>query len=235
MEEKAGPVSAIPFTGIRKTIAENMHASLLNTAQFNIFSEVDVTEMVRFREWVCEEYKEDDRVKVSYNDILILATSRVLKRFPIMNSTLAGEEILLHDSVNMGIAVAVPDGLLVPVLHDADKKNLLQVAKEARDLARRAREGTLQFDDVTGGTFTISNVSMFDVDMTTPILKSPETGILGMGRVKEKPVVKNGEIVIRPMMFLSLTIDHQVVDGAPACEFLQTLIRYLQRPQLIMT
>lgn len=234
-EEEAGPVPSIPFTGMRKTIAENMHASLQNTAQFNIFSEADVSEMVLFRDWVREEYKDDDRVKVSYNDILILATSRVLKRFPIMNSTLAGDEILLHDSVNMGIAVSVPEGLIVPVLRNADKKSLLEIAQEARELAGKAREGTLTYDDVTGGTFTISNVSMFDVDMTTPILRTPETGILGVGRVKEKPVVHNGDIVIRSMMFLSLTIDHQVVDGAPACEFLQTLIRYLNRPQLIMT
>lgn len=235
VEGKVGPVKTIPMTGLRKTIAENMHASLRDTAQFNIFSEVDVTGMVRFRDTVREEYKKDERVRVSYNDILILTVSRVLKRFSIMNSTLDGDNILLHDSVNMGIAVAVPDGLIVPVLRDADKKNLLEIAREARELAQKAREGTFSLDDISGGTFTISNVSMFDVDMTTPILRTPETGILGAGRVKEKPVVKNGQIIIAPTMFLSLTIDHQVVDGAPACEFLQTVIRYIQSPDLIMT
>jgi pyruvate dehydrogenase E2 component (dihydrolipoamide acetyltransferase) len=233
--EATFPVKSIPFSGMRKSIAENMHSSLQNTAQLTTFTEVDVTEMIRFRDTVREEFKKDETVRISYNDIIILATSRALKHYPIMNSTLVGEEILLHDSVNMGIAVALPEGLIVPVLRDADKMGLFQIAGRARELARKAREGTLTVDEVTGGTFTISNVSMFQVDGLTPILKPPETGILGVGRVKEKPAVHNGEIAIRSMMFLNLTFDHQVVDGAPAAEFLQTLARYLENPYLIMT
>ncbi len=135
----------------------------------------------------------------------------------------------------MGIAVALPDGLMVPVLRDAHKKGLLQIAKEARELARKAREGTLTVDEVTGGTFTITNLSMYEVDGFTPILRPPETGILGVGRVKEKPSVHDGEICVRPMMFLSLTFDHRVVDGAPAAEFLQAVARFLQHPTLTMT
>jgi pyruvate dehydrogenase E2 component (dihydrolipoamide acetyltransferase) len=233
--ETALPVKSIPFSGMRKSIAENMHASLQSTAQLTTFTEVDVTEMIRFRDTVREEYKKDETLRISYNDIIILATSRALKHYPIMNSTLVGEEILLHDSVNMGIAVALPEGLIVPVLRDADKMGLFQIAGGARELARKARAGTLTVDEVTGGTFTISNVSMFQVDGLTPILKPPETGILGVGRVKEKPAVHNGEIAIRSMMYLNLTFDHQVVDGAPAAEFLQTLARYLENPYLIMT
>ncbi len=229
------PVKSIPFSGMRKSIADNMYASLHNTAQLTMFTEVDVTDMIRFRDAVREEYKKDETVRISYNDIIILATSRALKHHPIMNSTLVGEEILLHDSVNMGVAVALPEGLIVPVLRDADKMGLVQIAAGARELARKAREGSLTVDEVTGGTFTISNVSMFEVDGLTPILKPPETGILGVGRVKEKPAVHNGEIAIRSMMFLNLTIDHQIVDGAPAADFLQTLARYLANPYLIMT
>jgi len=194
-----------------------------------------VTEMVRFRDQVREEYLNDESVRVSYNDIIILATSRVLKRFPMMNSTLVGDEILLHPTVNMGVAVALDEGLIVPVLRDADRKGLLQIAREVRDLARKAREGTLTVDEVTGGTFTITNVSMFEVDGFTPILKPPETGILGVGRVKQKPAVHKGEICIRSLMFLSLTFDHRVVDGAPANDFLQTVARYLENPMLAMT
>ena len=233
-KEEAEPVKSIPFTGMRKSVAENMHASLQNSAQLTSFTEVDVTEMVRFLALVREEHKKDKEVRVSYNDIIIQATSRVLKRFPIMNSTLLGDEILLHDSVNMGIAVALPEGLIVPVLQDADKKGLLQIAKETRELARKAREGTLGVEEVTDGTFTITNVSMFEVDGFTPILKPPETGILGVGRIKEKPAVHEREITIRSMMFLSLTFDHRVVDGAPANEFLETVARYLQNPTLAM-
>ncbi len=234
-EDITAPVKSIPFSGMRRSIAENMHASLHNTAQLTMFTEVDVTEMIRFRDMVREEYKKDDAVKISYNDIIILATSRALKHHPILNSTLVGEEILLHDSVHMGFAVALSEGLIVPVLRDTDKKGLFEIANEARELARKAREGTLTIDEVTGGTFTISNMSMFQVDGVTPILKSPETGILGIGRVKAKPAVCNGEISIRSMMFLNLTFDHQIVDGAPAAEFLQTVARYLENPYLIMT
>ncbi len=232
---EAGPVQSIPFSDMRKAIAENMHGSLQNTAQLTLFSEVDVTEMVRLVESIREEHKNDETVRVSNNDIIILITSRVLKRFPTMNSTLVGEEILIHDAVNMGIAVALPEGLIVPVLHEAHKKGLLQIAKEARDLAQKAREGALSVDEVTGGTFTLTNLSMFEVDGFTPILRPPETGILGVGRVKEKPAVYEGEISIRPMMFVSLTFDHRVVDGAPAAEFLQTLARSLEDPTLVMT
>ncbi|MBI4776854.1 MAG: 2-oxo acid dehydrogenase subunit E2 [Deltaproteobacteria bacterium] len=234
-EEPPPPATSIPFTGMRKAIAVNMRSSLQSTAQLTTFVEVDVTEMVRFRDRVREEYKRDDSVRVSYNDIIILAVSRALKRFPIMNSTLSGDEILVHDAVNMGVAVALPVGLIVPVLRNADRKGLLEIARDARELARKAREGRLCVDEVTGGTFTVTNVSMFEVDGVTPILKPPETGILGVGRVKEKPAVYNGQITIRSMMFLSLTIDHQVVDGAPAAEFLQTVSRYLEQPYLIMS
>jgi pyruvate dehydrogenase E2 component (dihydrolipoamide acetyltransferase) len=234
-EEEAQPVRSIPFTGMRKSIADNMYASLQNTAQLTSFVEADVTEMARFLALVRDEYKRDETVRVSYNDIIILATSRALKRHPLMNSTLVGEEILVHSAVNMGFAVALKEGLIVPVLRDADKKGLLQIAKETRELAKKAREGKLTVDEVTGGTFTITNVSMFEVDGFTPILKPPETGILGVGRVKEKPAVHNGEIAIRSMMYLSLTFDHRVVDGAPANEFLQTVVRYMQQPMLIMS
>lgn len=235
LEEKEKPLRCIPLNGMRKAIAENMHASLQNTAQLTLFTEVDVTEMAGLLDLVREEHKNDERVGISHNDIIILITSRVLKRFSTMNSTLVGEEILIHDGVNMGIAVALPDGLMVPVIHDAHKKGLLQIGKEARDLARKAREGTLTVDEVTGGTFTITNLSMFEVDGFTPILRPPETGILGVGRIKEKPAVYDGEISIRPMMFVSLTFDHRVIDGAPAAEFLQALVRCLQHPALLLT
>ena len=234
-EETALPVKSIPFSGMRRSIAENMHASLHTTAQLTTFVEVDVTEMIRFRDLVRAEYVKDENVRISNNDIIILATSRALKRHPMMNSTLVGDEILLHDSVHMGIAVALDEGLIVPVLKDADQKSLLEIAGCARELARKARSGSLEVDEVTGGTFTISNISMFQVDGVTPILKPPETGILGVGRVKEKPAVFEGQIAIRSMMFLCLTFDHQVVDGAPASEFLQTVARYLEQPNLIMT
>ncbi len=228
------PGQSIPFTGMRKLIADNMHASLQNAAQLTTFTEVDVTGMVDLRDILLEKYKNDETVKISYNDIIIMATARTLKEFPMMNSALLGDEILLHDRVNIGMAVALPDGLIVPKIRDADKKSLLEIARESRELAKKAREGTLTVEEVTDGTFTISNVSMLDMDGFTPILNPPESGILGVGRVKEKPAVHKGEIAIRSMMTLSLTFDHRVVDGAPAMQFLRALAKYLEHPVLMM-
>lgn len=232
-DEPSG-VKVIPFEGMRRAIADNMHASLQTAAQLTTFTEVDVTEMVRFKELMTAEYKHDDSVKISYNDIILMATARALVRHPIMNSTLVGEEILLHQSVHLGIAVALPQGLIVPKLRNAERKSLLQIASEVRQLAGKAREGGLTVEDVTGGTFTISNVSMLGMDGFTPVLNPPETGILGVGRVIEKPAVFNGEIAIRHMMTLSLTFDHRIVDGAPAMTFLKDLARLLEQPMLMM-
>ena len=234
VEEKKPP-GTIPMTGMRKAIADNMYASLHNTAQISLASEVDVTESLRFLALVQEQYKKDESVRISLNDIVILATSRALKRFPLMNSTQVDNEIILHDSVGMGIAVAIPDGLIVPVLREADRKGLLQIAREARVLIGKARSNSLSMEEVTGGTFTITNLSASSVDNFTPILKPPETGILGVGRVLKKPVVFEGEIAIRSMMGLSLTFDHRVVDGSPASEFFSLLYRYLEQPALILT
>ena len=227
------PVRSIPYAGMRRAIAANMHHSLHSTAQLSVLTEVDVTEALRWLETIRREYQKDESVRVSYNDLIIMVASRVLKRFPIMNSNLVGDEILVFGDVNMGVAVALEEGLIVPVIRNADKKGLVQIGREARELAKKARAGTLAVDEVTGGTFTITNVSMFNVDAFTPILKPPETGILGVGRVKEKPAVVDGQIAIRSMGFLSLSFDHQVVDGAPANDFLQTVARYRENPYLL--
>lgn len=234
-EETPSRFKVIPLEGMRQVIADNMLASLQNSAQLTAFTEVDVTEMVRFRDLVREEHRNDESVKISYNDIIIMATARALVRHPIMNSTLVGEDIMVHDSVHMGIAVVLTDGLIVPKLRHAEKKNLLQIAKESRELAQKARDGTLSIEEVTDGTFTVTNVSMLGVDAFTPVLNPPETGILGIGRVMEKPAVYDGKITIRHMMILSLTFDHRVVDGAPAMMFLNTLARYLEQPVLLTT
>jgi pyruvate dehydrogenase E2 component (dihydrolipoamide acetyltransferase) len=233
---EAAPETApkvVPLAGMRKVIADNMHFSLQNAAQLSTFTETDVTETVRFRDLVREKYQKDG-VKISINDIVIMATVRTLLRHPVMNTTLENEEIHFHDTVHMGIAVALGEGLIVPKLRSAEKKTLLEIAAESRDLADRARKGTLAMDEVTGGTFTITNVSMLGMDGFTPVLNPPETGILGIGRVVDKPVVRNGEIEIRKMTTLSLTFDHRVVDGAPAMMFLRDLASCLTEPMMML-
>lgn len=231
--DAAGP-KVLPMAGMRKAIADNMAASLAQAAQLTLVTEVDATESLEFLACVRAMYKKDKAFRVSMNDILILAASRALLRFPMMNSTQVGEEIFLHDSVHMGVAVAIEGGLIVPVLRDADKKTLPQIARESREIAGRARTGALTSDDLSGGTFTISNMMRSPVDFFTPILKPTETGILGVGRVLEKPVVHKGEIKIRSMMGLSLTFDHRVIDGSPAGEFLSLLCQYVEQPSLIL-
>ncbi|MDD3312149.1 dihydrolipoamide acetyltransferase family protein [Pseudodesulfovibrio sp.] len=224
----------VPMEGVRKLIAENMQASLQSAAQLTVFVELDVTEMVRLRATLLERNKRNAEYRLSYNDIIAYATCRALKLHPVMNSTLREDGIHLHESVNLGIAVSLANGLIVPNVKEADKYTLEGLKAEVRDVAGRARKGGLNMDEIKGGTFTISNVSMLGVDGFTPILNPPETGILGVGRIVEKPAVKDGEICIRQMMTLSLTFNHMTTDGSPAMSFLRELGDMLENPGLMI-
>lgn len=208
----------IALRGARKVIAERMHQSLQTSAQITITTEADVTPAAQFRARMTREFE------FSYTDMMILAVARALVRHPRMNARLEGAEIVLNASANVGIAVALDEGLIVPVLNRADSKSLREIAVESRALGDKARAGHLKLEDVQGGTFTITSLGMFGVDAFTPILNPGETAILGVGRIVEKPAVYEGAIAKRSMLWLSLTFDHRVVDGAPAAEFLQTVI-----------
>lgn len=219
-----------PMDGLRKLIADNMMASLQGAAQLTVFVEADVTEMVALRESMLARNKKNPDYRLSYNDIIAFAVCRALLRHPIMNSTLQEDGIHLHKHVNLGIAVSLDTGLIVPNVKNADTFSLEQLKEKVRDAASRARKGGLSMDEISGGTFTISNVSMLGVDGFTPILNPPETGILGVGRVVEKPGVFEGEVCARKMMTLSLTFNHMVTDGGPAMSFLRTLADMLEKP-----
>jgi pyruvate dehydrogenase E2 component (dihydrolipoamide acetyltransferase) len=229
-----GP-GTIPLQGMRKVIADNMMISLHQSAQLTVFVEIDATNLKSFRDRVREEHGRKTDVKVSYNDIIALAICRAVRDFPIMNSWLTEEGIVVHEEVNLGIAVALAEGLIVPNVKNAQQKGLLQLATEIRELAGKARDGKLTMDEIQGGTFTITNVSMLGVDGFTPILNPPETAILGVGRAIDKPAVHRGEICARTMMTLSLTFDHRVTDGSPAMRFLRTLADYLEDPAMMLT
>ncbi|WP_321415766.1 2-oxo acid dehydrogenase subunit E2 [uncultured Desulfobacter sp.] len=228
------PGTVIPMDGMRKVIADNMMASLHNAAQLTVFVEADVTPMVELRDKLRKKHADTDLPRVSYNDIIAYAVCRALKDHPIMNSCLTDAGIELAGNVNLGIAVALEDGLVVPNVKMADVLGLMDIAVRIRELAKKARNNELGMDEIQGGTFTITNVSMIGVDGFTPILNPPETGILGVGRTREKPGVHNGQICIRTMMTLSLTFDHRVVDGAPAMSFLRTLADYLEDPLTLL-
>lgn len=234
--EAVGPgPGVIPMQGMRKVIADNMMVSLHQSAQLTVFVEIDATALTAFRDRAREKYGRQSDIKVSYNDVIALAICRALRDFPIMNSWLTDEGIVVHEDVNLGIAVALPDGLIVPNVKNAQQKSLLELATEIRELAGKARDGKLSMDEIQGGTFTITNVSMLGVDGFTPILNPPETAILGVGRAVDKPAVRKGEICVRTVMTLSLTFDHRVTDGAPAMRFLRTLADYLEEPAMMLT
>ena len=212
----------VAFRGVRKVIAERMHQSLNSSAQITITAEADVTPATEFRARRSREFD------FSYTDMMIHAVARALMRHPRMNARLNERgndtEIALSANANVGVAVALDEGLIVPVVNRAESKSLREIAVESRALGEKARAGQLKLEDVTGGTFTITNLGMFGIDAFTPILNPGETGILGVGRIVEKPAVYRGEIVKRAMLWLSLTFDHRVLDGAPAADFLQTVI-----------
>ena len=220
----------IPMDGLRKLIADNMQASLQNAAQLTVFVEADVTEMVALRDTMLARNKKDPEYRLSFNDIIAFAVCRALRQHPVMNTTLQADGIHMHRHVSLGIAVSLDTGLIVPNVKNADTFSLEELKAKVRDAASRARKGGLSMDEISGGTFTISNVSMLGVDGFTPILNPPETGILGVGRVVEKPGVFEGQVCVRKMMTLSLTFNHMVTDGGPAMSFLRTLADMLEQP-----
>jgi pyruvate dehydrogenase E2 component (dihydrolipoyllysine-residue acetyltransferase) len=215
-------VAGWQLRGMRKAIAERMLNSLQSTAQLTIWTEADVTELVRRRERLAEEFP------LTYTDLLVEAVAKALRDHPRLNATASADAVQQHDHVDLAVAVALDDGLIAPVIRAAHTKSLRQIAAESRQLVERARCGTLGVDDVSGGTFTITNLGPYGIDGFTPILHTPQVAILGVGRIIEKPAVRAGQIVPRSMMTLSLTFDHRIVDGAPAAAFLRRVVEHLQ-------
>jgi pyruvate dehydrogenase E2 component (dihydrolipoamide acetyltransferase) len=217
----------VPLKGIRQTIATRMWQSLQTMAQVTLTTEVDVTDAMKLRAGLARQWQD---AGLSPLHVVMKATARALKEYPRMNAIQKEQEVELVPEINVGVAVSLPEGLIVPVIRRADEKPLAQVARESRDLANKVRDGKASYDEVTGGTFTITNLGSYGIDAFTPIINSPQVGILGVGRVVEKPAVYQGEITKRSMMFLSLTFDHRVIDGAPAAEFLGAVKDHLEDP-----
>jgi pyruvate dehydrogenase E2 component (dihydrolipoamide acetyltransferase) len=234
----------VPFKGVRRTIGQRMHESLQTMAQLTITMEVDVTEAGRMCQELSERWRSglpagqagpDGGVSVTYTHAIVKAAALALAEHPRLNSTLEGDVIRLLDEVNVGVAVSLDEGLIVPVVRQADRKPLRQIAVEARELSEKARQGTLTVDEVTGGTFTVTTLGMYDVDVFTPIVNPPQCAILGVGRVKEVPAFEGDRVVRRSVLSLSLSFDHRVVDGAPAAEFLRRVKHYLEHPELLLS
>jgi len=227
-------VEVIPLTTTMKTIAKALFESVHQAALASIFTEADVTEMEVFLKELNVEREKEKEIKISRTDFLNMAVCRALKKVSILNSTFDGEELKVYKSVNMGLAVATPKGLVVPVIRNADKKGLFELAHDRRDLATRAREGNLTMDDMQGATFTVSNVTMFAIDGTTAILNRPQNAIIAFGRIKQKPVVYKNQIAIRSIMVMNITFNHQIIDGAVVSQFFEILNKYFDNPSLMI-
>ena len=219
----------VPLTGLRKIIADRMTMSVSTMAQVTLTTEADVTELLNLRESLVGEWR-PHRIRPLDLDFIIAAVAGALKAHTRLNAHLADGNVLLLKEINIGLAVAVPDGLVVPVLRGADSLDLLGIARQIRTLADKTRKNALGVDDMTGAGFTVTALSNYDIDVFTPIIDPPQVAILGLGRAIEKPVVVDGEIVVRSMMHLSVTFDHRALDGVPVAEFIRTLKASLESP-----
>ena len=223
---QAGP-QVVPISGMRRTIATRMLQSLQSMAQVTLTTEANVAEAMALRQGLARHLK-DGGLNPQY--LVIKATAEALKQHPRLNALQLEEQVQLMEEVNIGFAVSLAEGLMTPVIRDARAKSLAEIASEGRELAAKTREGKAKPEEVTGGTFTVTNLGAYDVDAFTPIINPPQVAILGVGRVVEKPIIVDGEITKCAMMYLSLTFDHRVVDGAPAAEFLQSVKKLLEDP-----
>ena len=211
------------------TIVDRLTSSYTSALHVTLQAEADFTELKAFR----EKFSGQGRKKPSYTDLLVKAAAIMLRKMPMLNSTFDGTHINLLEDINVGIAISLKGGLVVPVLRNADQKKLEDIARESEILIEKARNGKLKLDDVTGGTFTITNLGMYDIDSFSPIINPPEAAILAVGRIIDKPAVVNGQICARLMGTLTLTFDHRIIDGAGAAEFLSQLCKLLANPSLL--
>ena len=231
----AGPQagSSTPLTGMRRTIAERMHGSLRDTAQLTMDMEVAMDDAVKLRRDLVAEW-EPDGIRVTYTDLVLAAATKALGQHPAMNSALQEDALVRFEAVHIGLAVALDEGLIVPVIKDAQSKSLKEIATHSAELATRARDGKLTLDEVDGGTFTVTSLGMYGVDTFTPILNPPQAGILGVGRIYDGICWEGDTAVKAALMRLSLTWDHRVLDGAPAAEFLAAVRDFLESPYRLL-
>lgn len=224
------PDTVIPYSGMRRAIGEKMSEAWKTIPMVTHHVMADAGALMEFRELLNRGVTEKaDRVSV--NDLILKLTAAALALTPVVNSSLTPEGIVLHRRVHIGMATTLDSGLIVPVIRDADCKSLLAVSREAKDLAVRARSGSLGPDEIQGGTFTVTNLGGYgSVDLFTPIINPPEAAILGVGRVKDTATPVGGDIVVRPLMGLSFTYDHRIIDGAVAADFIKTLMRLMENP-----
>jgi len=220
----------VPMTRLRQRIAQRLLEAQSSQALLTSFNEVDLTAVQELRARHRERFEKANGVKLGFMSFFVKACIEALKRFPVVNASVDGSDILYHEFYDIGVAVSTERGLVVPIVRDADLKSFASLEKEIAEYAKKARSGGLGIEDLTGGTFTITNGGVFGSLMSTPIVNAPQSAILGMHKIQERPMVVAGEIVIRPMMYIAITYDHRIIDGREAVQFLVTVKECLEDP-----
>ncbi len=220
----------VPMTRLRARIAQRLIEAQSTQALLTTFNEVDLTAVQELRARYKERFEKEHGVKLGFMSFFVKAAIEALKRYPVLNASVDGTDILYHEYYDIGVAVSTDRGLIVPIVRDADAKSFAAIEKEVADYARKAREGTIAIEDLTGGTFTITNGGVFGSLMSTPIVNAPQSAILGMHKTQERPMVVSGQVAIRPMMYLAVTYDHRIIDGREAVQFLVAIKDALEDP-----
>jgi 2-oxoglutarate dehydrogenase E2 component (dihydrolipoamide succinyltransferase) len=224
------PEETVPMTRLRKRVAERLLGAQHENAILTTFNEVNMQPVMDIRKRYKDEFEKTHGSKLGFMSFFTRATVEALKKFPVINASVDGDNIIYHGYFDIGIAVSSPRGLVVPIIRDADSLSLANIESTIRNFGEKATDGKLTMDDLTGGTFTITNGGIFGSLLSTPIINPPQSAILGMHAINEKPVVANGEIVIRPMMYLALSYDHRIIDGREAVQFLVSIKKQLEDP-----
>ena len=224
----------VKMTRLRQTIAKRLKSAQENAALLTTFNDVDMSAVMAAREKYKDVFDKKHGVKLGFMSFFAKASCLALKDIPAVNAQIQGDEIVYHDYVDISVAVSAPNGLVVPVVRDADKLSFAGIEKAIGDFGKKAREGSLTMEDMKGGTFTISNGGVFGGLMSTPIINPPQSAVLGLHRIEDRPVVRNGEIVIRPMMYIALSYDHRIIDGREAVTALKTIKEAIEDPTRLL-
>lgn len=232
--QKEGRVEKVRMSRLRQRIAERLKEAQNTAAILTTFNEVDMTNIIELRTQLKESFEKKHGVKLGFMSFFVKACIVALKEIPAVNAEIEGEDIIYKNYYDIGVAVGTPQGLVVPIIRNADQKTFAQIEKDILEFSQKARNGKLSMEDLTGGTFTISNGGVYGSLMATPILNPPQSGILGMHKIQERPVVVEGAIVIRPMMYLAFSYDHRIIDGKEAVTFLIRVKECLENPERIL-
>ena len=224
----------VPMTRLRSTIARRLKEAQDTQAMLTTFNDVNLQQVIDIRKQYKEAFEKKHGTRLGFMSFFIKASIEALKRFPAVNASLDGNDLVYHDFYDVGIAASSPRGLVVPVLRDVEQLSFAEIEQNISDYGQKAKEGKLTMEDLTGGTFTISNGGVFGSMLSTPIVNPPQSAILGMHRIEERPIAENGEVVIRPMMYLALTYDHRIIDGKESVLFLKTIKECLEDPARLL-